>query len=145
MTSEYEERRSAWAKKAEDEEDAQRQKEIIVGETTGIISQDIKSSQELNVKINDVGSLRLAPSINFTKGDPVKISIKADPSLGEQNKLTWGREKPSQPDEAFGIVTGKIRKDHEIKIKIDHIDIQKIKSSADLDKGDSIRVIIGKP
>jgi hypothetical protein len=144
MTSEYEKRRLAWAKKAEDEEEAGRQKEIFIGETTGIITKDIKSSQELNVKINDVGSLLLAPSINLSKGDSVKISIKADPSLSEQHKLTWGREKPSQPDEAFGTVTGKIRKDHEIKIKIDHIDIQKIKSSADLDKGDSIRVIIGK-
>lgn len=144
MTSEYEKRRSAWAQKAEDEEAAQRQKEIIVGETTGKIAQDIKSSQELKVKINNVGSLHLTPSINLSKGDSVKILIKADPSLSEQHKLTWGREKASQPDEAFGTVTGKISKDHEIKIKIDRIDIQKIKSSANLDKGDSIRVIIGK-
>ena len=144
MTSEYEKRRSAWAKKAKEEEEAERLKEISIGETTGKVSQDINAAQELNVKINDVGSLRFIPSVDLSKGDSVTISIKADPSLSEKHILTWGREKPSHVDEAFGTVTGKIRKDHEIKIKIDHIDIHKVNSSVDLDKGDSIRVLISK-
>ncbi|MBN2076221.1 MAG: hypothetical protein JW762_11785 [Dehalococcoidales bacterium] len=144
MTSEYEKRRSDWAKKAQDEEETDRQKEIIIGETAGKVEKDINAAQELKVKINDVGPLQLKTSINLSKGDSVKISIKADPSLGDQHKLTWGREKPSHLDEALGTVTGKIKKDHEIKIKIDYIDIQKIKSSEDLNKGDSIRVILGK-
>ena len=144
MTSEFEKRKSDWAKKAKDEEEAERQKEIIIGETTGKVEKDIKAAQELKIKINDVGSLHLTPSIDLSKGDSVKILIKADPALSKDRKLTWGREKPSYLDESLGTVTGKISKDHEIKIKIDHIDIQKIKSSADLDKGDSIRVIISK-
>ena len=94
--------------------------------------------------INEVGNLSLKPSGDLNKGDIVKITVKADPALSEEHKLSWGREKPSYPDEALGTVTGKIKADHDIKVKIDHIDVQKMKSSTALDKGDSIRLIIEK-
>ena len=144
MTSEYEQRKAAWAKKALDQENSERQKEIIVGETSGKVEKNIISAQELNVRINEVGNLSLKPSIDLEKGDLLKITIKADPALSDELNLSWGREKPSHPDEAFGTLKGKIKVNHEIKVKIDHIDVQKIKSSAELDKGDSIRIIIEK-
>lgn len=144
MTSDYERRTAAWAQKAKEEEEAERREEIIVGETTGKVERDIDTAQELKVRINDVESLHLHSSTGLSKGDSVKITIKADPSLSEGRAFNWGREKQSHPDEAYGTVKGKIKKDHEIKIKIDCIDIQKVKSSAELDKGDSVRVVISK-
>ena len=144
MTSEYEQRRASQAKRAQEQEDAERQKEIIIGETSGKVDKDFSSGQELKVQISEVGNMRLKPSMDLNKGDIVKITIKADPALSEENILSWGREKPSYPDEALGTVTGKIKADHDIKIKIDHIDVQKTKSSTALDKGDSIRLSIEK-
>ena len=41
MTSEYEQRKAAWAKKALDQENSERQKEIIVGETSGKVEKNI--------------------------------------------------------------------------------------------------------
>jgi hypothetical protein len=144
MTSDYEERRAAQAKRLQDEEQAERQKEILLGETSGKVEKDIRSGQELKVKIRDVNDLLLKPSNDLKKGDILKITIKADPSLGEEHILTWGREKPSRPDEASGIVKGKVNADSDIDLKIDRIEVKKVKSSVELDKGDSIRIIIEK-
>jgi len=144
MTSDYERRRAAQAKRAQEEEQAERQKEIIVAETTGKVEKDITSGQELRVRIHEVDDLHLKPSKDLKKGDILKIIIKADPSLSEQHKLTWGREKPSRPDEASGTVKGKIKVNHDLDLKIERLEISKVKSSVELDKGDSIRIIIEK-
>jgi hypothetical protein len=144
MTSDYEIRRAAQAKRAQEEEQAERQKEIILGETTGTVERDISSGQELKVKVHDVDDMRLKPSKDLKKGDILKITIKADPLLGGERKLLWGREKPSYPDEASGTMKGKIKVNHDISLKIDHIEVNKFQSSVELDKGDSIRVIIEK-
>lgn len=144
MASDYERRRAAQAKRAQDEDQADRQKEVIVAETSGKVEKDITAGQQLKVKIRDVNDLLLTPSKDLKKGDILKIIIKADPSLSEDHKLTWGREKPSHPDEASGSIKGRIRVDHDIDLKIDRIEVNKVKSSVELDKGDSIRVIIEK-
>ena len=144
MTSEYEQRRAEQAKKVLEQDMAERQKEIIVSETSGKVEKNISVGQELKVKVNGVGNLSLKPSMELNKGDMLKITIKGDPALSQEHIISWGREKPSHPDEALGTVTGKIKAGHEIKVKIDHIDVQKIKSSTELDKGDSIRVVIEK-
>ena len=144
MTSDYEIRRAAQAKRAQEEEQAEWQKEIVLGETTGKVEKDISSGQELKVKVHDVNDMRLTPSKDLKKGDILKITIKADPSLSEAHKLSWGREKPSHPDEASGIVKGKIKANHDIDVKIDRIEVKKIQSSIELDRGDSIRIIIEK-
>ena len=144
MTSDYERRRAAQAKRAQEEEQAERQKEIILAETTGKVEKDISSGQELKVKMHDVEDLHLKPSKDLKKGDILKIVIKADPALSEEHKLTWGREKPSHPDEASGTIKGKIKVDHNIDLKIDHVEVSKVKSSVELDRGDSIRIIIEK-
>jgi len=144
MTSDYERRRAAQAKRAQEEEQAERQKELIIGETSGKVEKDIRSGQELRVKIRDVNDLLLKPSGELKKGDILKITIKADPSLSEEHKLSWGREKPSRPDEASGTVKGKIKVNHDLDLKIDRMEVKKVQSSAELDKGDSIRIIIEK-
>jgi hypothetical protein len=144
MTSDFEQRRADWAKKNQEQEDAEREKEIIVAETSGTVERGISSTEELKVKINGVGDLRLMPSSDLNKGDKLKITVKADPTLSGEHKMSWGREKPAHSDEASGTVTGRIKANHEIKMKIDHIDVKKTNSSADLDKGDSIRIIIEK-
>ncbi|HEY94665.1 MAG TPA: hypothetical protein G4O15_06975 [Dehalococcoidia bacterium] len=144
MTSDYERRRAAHAKRLQDEEQAERQKEIILGETSGKVEKDIRSGQELKVKIRDVNDLLLTPSNDLKKGDILKITIKADPSLSEEHKLSWGREKPSRSDEASGTVKGKIKVNQDIDLKIDRIELKKVQSSVELDKGDSIRIIVEK-
>lgn len=142
MTSDYERRRAAQAKRAQEEEQAERQKEIIVAETSGRVEKDISNGQELKVKIHDVNDMHLIPSEDLKKGDILKITLKADPTLSEEHKLSWGREKPSHPDEASGTVKGRIRVGHDIDLKIDRIEVKKVQSSVELDKGDSIRIII---
>lgn len=142
MTSDYERRRDAQAKRAQEEDQAERQKEIIVAETSGKVEKDITSGQELKAKIHDVSDLHLTPSKDLKKGDIVKITIKADPTLSEERKLSWGREKPSYADEASGTVKGRIKVNHDIDLKIDHIEVTKVRSSVELDKGDSIRIIL---
>ena len=144
MTSDYERRRAGQAKRAQEEEQAERQKEIILGETTGKVEKDISNGQELKVKIHDVDDLRLKPSIDLKRGDILKIIIKADPSLSEEHKISWGREKASHPDEASGTVKGKIKVNHDLDLKIERIEVNKVKSSVELDKGDSIRIIVEK-
>jgi len=144
MTSDYERRRAAQAKRAQEEEQAERQKEIVLGETSGKVEKDISSGQELKVKIRDVDDMLLRPSIDLKKGDDLKITIKADPSLSEEHKISWGREKPSHPNEASGTIKGRIRLDHDIDLKIERIEVKKVKPSVELDKGDSIRIIIEK-
>ena len=144
MTSDYERRRAAQAKRAQEEEQAERQKEIIIGETTGKVEKDIRGGQELKVKIRDVNDLLLKPLKDLKKGDTLKIIIKADPSLSEEHKLSWRREKASHPDEASGTVKGKIRVNQDLDLKIDRVEVKKVQSSAELDKGDSIRIIIEK-
>ncbi len=144
MTSDYEQRMAAHAKRVQDEEQAERQKEIILGETIGKVEKDISSGQELKVKIHDVNDMHLTPSKDLKKGDILKITIKADPSLSEEHKLSWGREKPSHPDEASGTIKGRIKLNHDIDLKIDRIETKKFQSSVELDKGDSIRIILEK-
>ena len=61
MTSDYEQRRAAQAKRLQDEEQAERQKEIILGETSGKAEKDIRSGQELKVKVHDVNDLLRHP------------------------------------------------------------------------------------
>jgi hypothetical protein len=48
---------------------------------------------------------------------------------------------PIWADEASGRVTGTIKKDRDMKIKIDDIETQKFQPSSELDKGDSIRIL----
>ena len=144
MTSDYEQRRAAQANRSQEEEQAERQKEIIIGETSGRIEKDITSGQELKVKIRDVTDLHLKPSKDLKKGDILKITIKADPTLSEEHKMSWGREKPSHPDEAYGTAKGRIKANHDLDLKIDSIEVEKVQSSVEMGKGDSIRVIFEK-
>jgi len=144
MTSEYEQRKADWAKKIQDQGNAVRQKEIIVGKTSGTVEKDISALQELKVKINEAGSMSLQPSTGLLKGETVTITIMSNPSLSKEPKVVFGREKEIRKDEALGTITGKIKKGNEIKIKIDNINVQKSVSSDELDKGDSIRLIISK-
>lgn len=144
MTSDYERRQAERAQKEQSQEAAERGKEIIIGETTGKITKNIDAGKELKIKIGDAETLQLKLSGTLVKGDSVKITIKADPELSEHKMAAFGRAKATYPDEASGKITGTIGKDSEIKIKIDNMDVEKFRSSAGLDKGDSIRLNIVK-
>ena len=144
MTSEYEQRRAERAERIREGEQSARDKEIIVGEMTGTVEADISSGQELKIKIHGVDDLVLSPSMDLKTGDTLKITVKADPSLSEHHEMDWKRRKPEYTDEASGVVKGKIKANHDLGLKIDRISVSKAQSSAELDKGDSIRINIEK-
>ncbi|MBN2240316.1 MAG: hypothetical protein JW712_11135 [Dehalococcoidales bacterium] len=144
MTSDYEQRRAARAKRLEAEDQAERKKEVIVGETTGEVEKDIRIDQELKVKIHEVDDLHIQSSVDLKKGDRLKITIKADPALSEGHTLAWGREHQNPSDETYGTLKGKIKAGHDLKVRIENMNITKVESSVELDKGDSIRIVIEK-
>ncbi len=144
MASDYERRQAERAQKELEQEKEERGKELVIGATTGTVTKKIDAGKELKVKISEAETLQLKLSGTLVKGDSVTITVKADPELSEHKISAFGRAKATYPDEASGKITGIIRKDGEIKIKIDNIDVAKFKSSAELDKGDSIRLNIVK-
>jgi hypothetical protein len=144
MSSDYQRRQAEWAEKQQAKEDDERKDEITIGEVSGTVAEDIGTSDEIKIKIDDTETLKFKPASTLKKGDSVRVTIKADLTTKDHNVQRWGRERNVNAGEAFGKVTGKIRKSHEIKARIDNIGTLKFSSSADLKKGDYLRVIIGK-
>jgi len=144
MAADYNKRQSDWAKKEQAREDEERKGEVKVGEASGKATGDIRKSDEVKIRIDDVETLRFKPSFDLKKGDPIKITVKADSTMRGQEEQRWGRERNVQAGEALGKTTGDIRKSDEVKVRIDNVETLRFKSSADLKKGDSVRIIIEK-
>jgi hypothetical protein len=144
MGQNYNERQAEWAKREKTKENEERKAEVIIGEVTGKLTRDIKKSDDIRVKIENVETLKLKPSVDLQKGDSIKITINADWSMRGQEKQRWGRERKVQAGEALGKVTGNIKKSDEIRVRIDDVETLKFKPSVDLKKNDYIRVTIGK-
>jgi len=144
MSTEHEKRQAAWAKKEQAKEDEERKDEFTLGEVSGKTIEDIGISDELKLKIDDTETLKLKPSTDFKKDDSVKVTIKADLTMKDHEMQRWGRERNIKAGEALGKVTGNIKKSHDIKVKIDKIETLKFTSSADVKKGNYLRVIIEK-
>ena len=77
-------------------------------------------------------------------GDSIKITIEADWTKRGQNKQVEFRKREAKIGEAQGEVTGDIRKTDNVRVRIDHIENLVFNPSADLKKGDFIRVTIEK-
>ena len=144
MSTEHEKRQAAWAKKEQAKEDEERKDEFTLGEVSGTATEDIRISDELKIKIDDTETLKLKPSTDFNKDDSVRVTIIADLTMKDHEMQRWGRERNVKDGEALGKVTGNIKKSHDIKVRIDKIETLKFTSSADLKKGDYLRIIIEK-
>ena len=142
MPTDHERRQAEWAKKKQSKEDDERKDEITIGEVSGTVTEDSGMSKELKIKIDDTETLKFKPSFTLKKGDSVRVTIKADLTMKDHDIQRWGRERNVKAGEALGKVTGNIRKSREIKARIDNIGTLKFTSSADLKKGDYLRVII---
>lgn len=142
MSTDYEKRQAEWAKKEQAKEDDERKDEIIIGEISGKATGDIGISDELRIKMDDTETLKLKLPFALKKDDSVRVTFKADLTLKGHDIQRWGRERNVKAGEALGKVTGNIRKSNEIKARIDNVEIPKFTSSADLKKGDYLRVII---
>lgn len=144
MSSDFQNRQAAWAKKEQAKEDEERKDEVKVGEVSGKATGDIGRTNELKIRIDNVETLKLKSSFTFIKDDSIKIIIMADRTAKAQEKQRWGRERIIQAGEAIGKVTGHIKKTDDIKIRIDNIETIRFNSSEELKKGDSLRVIVEK-
>ena len=144
MATDYNKRQADWAKKEQLKEDEERKGEVKIGEAIGKVTEDIGKSSETRIRIDNVETLRFEPSVDLTKGDSIKITVKADWTGRGQEKQKWGHEREFQAGEAFGRVTGNIKKSHDLRVKIDNVEMLGFEPSADLKKGDSIRITIEK-
>jgi hypothetical protein len=144
MTSDYEQREAAWAKKAKDKEKEERKGEVKVGEALGKVTGDISQFGEVKVRIDNVEALKFKPFADLKRGDSIKVTVEADWS--GRGETTRGHEGKSEAKsgEVFGKVTGNIGKDHDVKLRIDNVEQLKFKSSTDLKKGDFVRLLIEK-
>ncbi len=144
MATDYNKRQADWAQKEQAKEDEERKGEAKIGEAFGKTTGDIGKSGDIRIRIDNVETLRLKPSVDLKKGDSIKITVKADWTRRGQEKQGWGHESEAHHGEALGKATGDIRKSENVRVRIDNVETLKFESSVDLKKGDSIRITIEK-
>ena len=144
MTTDYDERRARWAKKEQAKENEERKGEVKVGEALGKATGDIGSFGDVRVRIDNAETMRFQPSADLKKGDSIRVTIEADWTPSRQKKQGEERKGEAKVGEALGKVTGNIRKASEVRVRMDNAETMRFQSSADLKKGDSIRVTIEK-
>ena len=69
---------------------------------------------------------------------------QADWARKEQAREAEERKGEVKVGEVFGKATGDIRKDDDVKVRIDNVETLRFKPTEDLKKGDSIRITIEK-
>ena len=145
MTSDYDERRARFAEKEEAEDREDRKGEIKIGEITGKTTRDIERKiGGTKIRIDHVEDLYFQPTLDLKSGDSIKITIEADWTKRGQDKILGFSKREAKIGEAQGKVTGDIRKTDNVRVRIDHIEKLVFNPSADLKKGDLIRVTIDK-
>lgn len=65
----YEERQADFARQ-------EQERTVKVGEARGRVSKNIKTTDDLNIKIDKLGKLRLKPSVDLKTGDFIKVTIE---------------------------------------------------------------------
>lgn len=143
--TEFDERRARFAEKELAKETESRKGEVKIGEVTGTVTGDIaRSSGGAKIRIDHAGDMNFSPEVNLGRGDTIKVSIMADWSKRGQKKETVLHQAQAKGGEAMGEVTGNIKTNDNVKIRIDRVEGMSFKPSAELKKGDTIRVIITK-
>jgi ribosomal 50S subunit-recycling heat shock protein len=144
MATDYEERRARWAKKEQAREKEERKGEVKVGELLGKVTGDIGKTGDVRVRIDNVETLRFKPSADLEKGDSIRVTIEADWTGRGQKKQWEERKGEAKVGEALGKATRDIGKTGDVRVRIDNVETLRFKPSADLEKGDYIRVTIEK-
>ncbi|MFH1485858.1 MAG: hypothetical protein ABIH46_07295 [Chloroflexota bacterium] len=72
----YDERRAAFVKRQQDEADEERDSSVKVGEVRGDVTGNIKVTDNVKVRIDNVETLRFKPPVDLKKGDSVKVTIE---------------------------------------------------------------------
>jgi urease accessory protein UreF len=144
MTTDYDERRARWAEREQAKEKEERKGEVKVGEALGKATGNIGKSDDARIRIDNVETLRFRPLVDIKKDDSVKVTIEADWTMRGQKKQGEERKGKAKVGEALGKATGNIGKAADVRVRIDNVETLKFQPSVDLEKGDSIRVIIEK-
>jgi hypothetical protein len=142
--ADYEERQAKWEKKEQAREKEERKGEVKVGEAVGKVTRDIGRFDDVNVRIDKVKTMSFQPAEDLRKGDSIGIVIEADWTTGRQEKRGEERKGKAKIGEAVGKVSGKIGKASNVRVRIDKVETMRFQPSADLKKGDSIRVTVDK-
>ena len=53
-----------------------REKKVQAGEALGKVTGNIKKSDEIRVRIDDVETLKFKPSVDLKKGDYIRVTIE---------------------------------------------------------------------
>ncbi len=72
----YEDRQTDWNKKQDEKADEEQQRAVKVGVVRGEATRDIKQTDDVSVKIDDVETLKFKPSVEVKKGDYIRITIE---------------------------------------------------------------------
>jgi hypothetical protein len=146
MTNEnYDERQARLAEEEKTRENKEREGEVKIGEIAGKTTKDItRTFAGTKIRIDHVEDLSFQPSVDLKTGDTIKITIAADWSTRGQKQQVAFRKRPDNVGEAAGKVTGDIKKTDDVRIRIDGIETLRFNSSADLKKGDIVRITIEK-
>ena len=72
----YDERQAAFIRREEDEEDEERKSAVKLGEVRGKVTGDIKKTDNVRIRIDNVETLRFNPSADLKKGDSIKVTIE---------------------------------------------------------------------
>jgi len=72
----YDERQADWAKRGQEKEEEEQKRAVKVGETRGKATGDIKKTDDVRIRIDNVETLRFRPSVDLKKGDSIKVTIE---------------------------------------------------------------------
>lgn len=146
MTTEnYEERQRKLAEMDKAREKEERKGEVKIGEITGKATRDIKREVSgTKIRIDHVEDLHFQPAVDLKTGDSLKITIVADWSKRGQTQHVNFRQRPDNIGEAAGKVIKDIKSSSDLKVRIDGTETLSFKPSADLKKGDDVRITIEK-
>lgn len=146
MTTEsYDERQTRLAERDRLVEQEKRKGEVKIGEITGKTTKEIKREiSGTKIRIDHVEDLNFQPEVDLKVGDSIKITIAADWTKRGQTQHVEFRKRPDNVGEAAGKVTKDIKNTNELRVMIDGVEMVKFKPSADLKKGDLVRITIEK-
>lgn len=72
----YDERRADFVKREQDEKEEEQKSAVTLGEVRGEVTGDIKKTDNVRVRIDNVETLRFNPSVDLKKGDSIKVTIE---------------------------------------------------------------------
>lgn len=82
----YDDRQADFAKREQDKESEEHKTSVKLAEVRGKVTGDIRSTNDVRVKIDNVDLPKFHPSVDLKKGDFIKITIE---KVAEEAKGRW--------------------------------------------------------